>query len=157
AAARAAKASMENAADETGDRVSALYASIVGDLATPDSISAFITAALPVVKAGAAMGASLASAHHRQARPPAQLGASFTVPKAKKFNTEQAESSLRYLGFVQPAREAGSTNLDDGVLLTRPEKVAEEVGAGAARRVVQSGMDQARAAALADKKAVGWA
>lgn len=157
AAARAAKVSMEHTADQTADRVSALYTSIVGDFLTPDAISAFIAAALPIVKAGASAGASLASSSHRQARRAAGVTGQARVPKAPKFNSEQAESSLRYLGLVRPAKAEGVTDLDQGILLTAPAKVAEEVGAGAARRVVQSGMDQARAAAVADRRAIGWA
>lgn len=154
--ARAAKLSMERVADQTESRVAALYSSIVGDYVDAESITEFVTAALPIVRAGVTSGASLSSAHHRQTRRASGAKGQSKVPKPKAFNTEQAESSLRYLGFVKPAKEAGA-DLEGGVLLTEPDKVREQVGAGAARRVVQSGMEQARAAAVADRGSIGWA
>src|SRR5699024_11002675 len=59
-------------------------------------------------------------------------------------------------GFVEPARR-DSAVLDLPFVNSEPDKAYDAVDGAAARRVVQSGMDIARAAAEAAKSAVGWA
>src|SRR5699024_7108074 len=81
---------------------------------------------------------------------------SVKIPAGAAFNAEQAESSLRFVGFVEPARR-DSAVLDLPFVNSEPDKTYDAVDGAAARRVVQSGMDMARAAAEADKSAIGWA
>lgn len=155
-AARAAKRSMEVTANDIGSKVAALYRQIVGTQPSPDSISSFVSAALPVVRRGHSSAVSLAKSYHRQARRAAGVKGAAKIPKGPEFNPEQAESSLRFVGFVEPARR-DSAVLDLPFFNSEPETTYDAVDAAAARRVVQSGMDMARAAAEADKKAIGWA
>ncbi len=156
AAARAAKRSMESAADDVGSKVSALYRQIVGAQPSPEAISRFVDAALPVLRRGHGMGVSLAKVQHRQARRAAGFRQGIRLPAAPEFNAEAAESSLRFVGLVEPARREGAT-MDLPFVNTEPDTTFDNVDASAARRVVQSGMDMARAAAEADKDAIGWA
>ena len=155
-AARAAKRSMEHTANDTGAKVSALYRQIVGATPSPDAVSNFVRAALPVLRRGHSSAQSLAKAHHRQFRRAAGVKGSVKIPAGAAFNAEQAESSLRFVGFVEPARR-DSAVLDLPFVNSAPDKTYDAVDGAAARRVVQSGMDMARAAAEADKAAIGWA
>lgn len=155
-AARAAKKSMAYAADDVGSKVASLYRQIVGASPSPETISQFIGSALPVVKRGHSTALSLAKAHHRQARRAAGVKGAVKIPSGPAFNPEQAESSLRFVGFVEPAKRDAIT-FDLPFFNTEVEKTYDAVESSAARRVIQSGMDMARAAAEADKMALGWA
>lgn len=155
-AARAAKRSMERTANDTGAKVSALYRQKVGANPSPERISAFVTAALPIVRRGHNSALSLSRSYHRQARRAAGVKGAMKIPAGPEFNAEQAESSLRFVGLVQPATREG-VGMDFPFLNTEPEKTLDAIDNSAARRVVQSGMDMARAAAEADKLAIGWA
>lgn len=155
-AARAAKRSMEHAADDTGSKVAALYRQIVGTRPSPDAITQFVGSALPVVKRGHNTAVSLAKVHHRQARRAAGVKGAVKLPAGPSFNPEQAESSLRFVGFVEPAKRDAIT-FDLPFFNSQPETTYDAIEGSAARRVVQSGMDMARAAAEADKQAIGWA
>src|SRR5699024_11811375 len=95
-------------------------------------------------------------AHHRQFRRAAGIKGSVKIPAGAAFNAEQAESSLRFVGFVEPARR-DSAVLDLPFVNSEPDKTYDAVDGAAARRDVQSGLDMARAAAEADKTALGWA
>lgn len=155
-AARAAKRSMEYTANDTGSKVAALYRQIVGTQPSPEAISSFISAAMPVVKRGHASAVSLAKVNHRQARRAAGIKGSVRLPSGPAFNPEQVESSLRFVGFVEPGRR-DSVTLDLPFFNSEPDTTYDAVDSAAARRVIQSGMDMARAAAEADKAAMGWA
>lgn len=155
-AARAAKRSMEYTADDVGSKVSALYSKIVGSQPSPEAISEFVASALPVVKRGHTAAVSLAKDQHRRTRRAAGVKGSVKLPAGPTFNPEQAESSLRFVGFVEPARRE-RVSFDLPFFNSEPVKTRESVGGSAARRVVQAGMDMARAAAEADKSAIGWA
>lgn len=156
AAARAAKRSMEHTANDIGGKVAALYRQIVGTQPSPDSVSRFVSAAVPVVKRGHSSAVSLARSAHRQARRAAGVKGSVKMPAAPTFNPEQVESSLRFVGFVEPGRRDTAT-LDLPFVNSNPDSTYDAIDGAAARRVVQSGMDMARAVAEADKSAIGWA
>lgn len=155
-AARNAKRSMTSLADDTGSKVAALYSSLVGSQPSPETIAAFVKAALPVVRKGHSSAQALAKVNHRQARRAAGVKGTVKVPAGEAFNAEQAESSLRYIGAVAPAKRE-EVVFDRPFFNSQPTVTKQEVGAAAARRVVQSGMSMARAAAEADKAAIGWA
>lgn len=156
AAARVVKGSIERTADRVGSQVSALYRKHVGAEVTTEGIAAFVRAALPVVRAGGNSAGSLVNSAHRRARRAAGVTGSAPRLGAPEFNAEKVESSLRFMGLVRPAEQAGAL-IDLPFRPLEVEKVYDEVGQSAARQVVQSGMDAAVNAAKKDPRAMGWA
>lgn len=156
AAARATKGSIERAADRTGAQVAALFRKHVGDTVSPESISDFVAAALPVVRAGGNSAGSLVNSAHRRARRAAGVTGSAPRLTPPEFNAEKVETSLRFIGMVQPAREAGAL-IEVPFRPSDVEKVYDDIEATAARQVVQMGMDAASNAARKDPRALGWA
>lgn len=154
--AQGAKSTLVSAADDVGGKVAALYGGIVGDAVSPESVGEFVRAALPILRRGVTTGGSLANAYHRRARRAAGITSAAPRLSPQTFNAEQAESSLRFLGLVQPAKAQGVV-VDVPFTLDDPEKVKDKIEAAASRRVVQSSMDAAVAAARADRQAIGWA
>src|SRR5699024_3852792 len=101
-AARTPKRSLQHTANDTGAQVSALYRQHVGAAPSPDAVSNFVRDALPVLRRAHSSAQSLAKAHHRQFRRAAGIKGSVKIPAGAAFNAEQAESSLRFVGFVEP-------------------------------------------------------
>lgn len=156
AAARVVKGSIERSADRTGAQVAALFRKHVGDTVSPESISDFVAAALPVVRAGGNSAGSLVNSAHRRARRAAGVTGSAPRLTPPEFNAEKVETSLRFIGMVQPAREAGAL-IEVPFRPSDVEKVYDDIEATAARQVVQMGMDAASNAARKDPRALGWA
>ena len=156
AAARVVKGSIERSADRTGAQVAALFRKHVGDTVSPESISDFVAAALPVVRAGGNSAGSLINSAHRRARRAAGVTGSAPRLTPPEFNAEKVETSLRFIGMVQPAREAGAL-IEVPFRPSDVEKVYDDIEATAARQVVQMGMDAATSAARKDPRALGWA
>ena len=156
AAARVVKGSIERSADRTGAQVAALFRKHVGDTVSPESISDFVAAALPVVRAGGNSAGSLVNSAHRRARRAAGVTGSAPRLTPPEFNAEKVETSLRFIGMVQPAREAGAL-IEVPFRPSDVEKVYDDIEATAARQVVQMGMDAASSAARKDPRALGWA
>lgn len=156
ALARTAKATLEYTADDVASTVTALYRQIVGEAITAEAIGEFILVALPVVRTGHISGASLSKSLHRQMRRAEGIAGRAPAMPTEAFNAEQAESSLRYMGLVRPAQKE-QVGYDVPFLISEPDVTADLVGQSAARRVVESGMDTAQAAARADRLAIGWA
>lgn len=156
AAARVVKGSIERAADRTGAQVAALFRKHVGDTVSPESIADFVAAALPVVRSGGNSAGSLVNSAHRRARRTAGVTGSAPRLTPPEFNAEKVETSLRFIGMVQPAREAGAL-IEVPFRPSDVEKVYDDIEATAARQVVQMGMDAASNAARKDPRALGWA
>lgn len=156
AAARVVKGSIERAADRTGAQVAALFRKHVGDTVSPESIADFVAAALPVVRSGGNSAGSLVNSAHRRARRVAGVTGSAPRLTPPEFNAEKVETSLRFIGMVQPAREAGAL-IEVPFRPSDVEKVYDDIEATAARQVVQMGMDAATSAARKDPRALGWA
>ena len=156
AAARVVKGSIERAADRTGAQVAALFRKHVGGTVSPESIADFVAAALPVVRSGGNSAGSLVNSAHRRARRAAGVTGSAPRLTPPEFNAEKVETSLRFIGMVQPAREAGAL-IEVPFRPSDVEKVYDDIEATAARQVVQMGMDAASNAARKDPRALGWA
>lgn len=156
ALARAAKLGPTHAADTVSRQVSDIYRTVVGDIITSDSIAEFIRLALPIIRRGVRQADSLAGSLFRQTRRAAGVSGRAPAAPRVEFNAEQAESSLRYLGLVQPAKVAGVT-YDVPFIPVDPDSVADQVGGGGARLVVNAGMESIARRAKADPKAIGYA
>lgn len=146
-------------AETTSDKVLALYREIVGGFLSTVNMYDFVEAAVPVIKAGMGNAHTISGGAYGRARKGEGVRDSFRFPARRTPNDEQIESSLKFLGFVEPRRRIneGEASFEIPMEDLHRERTESRLEGGVGRRVVQESMDAMARAVRADQRAIGWA